>query len=163
MGRRRWALLGAILVGGAALAAPLPVLEVDGAERRVYPLDPGGGFVYEYRQSIYDVPVEERFVVEGGRLRLLRVRSPHPAALEYFRWPGQVQSDGPWLSIDPPGPGGVVEEELVIRVAAAGQQQLRTRPGFFVLLQGLRADLVRVRASTRPLAMWLPLRLTQID
>ena len=159
MRRRHWALLITILVGGAALAAPLPVLEVDGAERRVYPLDPGGGFVYEYRQSIYDVPVEERFQVEGGRLRLLRVRSPHPAALEYFRWPGQVQSDGPWLSIDPPGPGGVVEEELVIRVAAAGQQRLRISSGLAAPLDRMGAEVVRVRASARPLVIWATLRL----
>ena len=157
---RRWAFVGAILAGGAALAAPLPVLELDGGGQRVLALDAGGAFSYEYRQSIYDVPVEERFRLEGGRLRLERVRSPHPAALEYFRWPGEVRPDGAWLSIDAPG---VVEEELVIRVAALGEQKIRTRPGYFVYLGGLRTETVRVRASTRPLAMWLPLWLTQID
>lgn len=160
MARRRWALLGAILVGGAALAAPLPVLELDGGGRRVLTLDAEGAFTYEYRQSIYDVPVEERFRLEGGRMRLLRVRSPHPSALEYFRWPGAVRPDGAWLSIDAPG---VVEDELVIRVAAAGEQRVRTRPGYVLYLSGLRTETVRVRASTRPLAIWLPLRLAQVD
>ena len=157
---RRRALLGAILVGGAALAAPLPVLELDGGGQRVLALDAGGAFSYEYRQSIYDAPVEERFRLEGGRLRLERVRSPHPAALEYFRWPGEVRTDGAWLSIDAPG---VLEEELVIRVAAAGEQKVRTRPAYVVYLGGSGAETVRVRGSARPLAMWLPLWLTQID
>lgn len=160
MRRRRLALLATILVGGAALAAPLPVLELDGEGRRVYALDPPATFTYGYRQSIYDAPVEEHFRLESGRLRLERVRSPHPAALEYFRWPGKVRPDGAWLSIDSPG---VVEEELVIRVAAAGQQSLRTRPGYSVYLGGFRADLVRLRGSTRPLAVWLPLWLQQLD
>ncbi|MBA3374836.1 MAG: hypothetical protein H0U00_03320, partial [Actinobacteria bacterium] len=139
---------------------PLPVLELDGAGRHVYALDPAATFSYEYRQSIYDVPVEEHFRLEGGRLRLERARSPHPAALEYFRWPGEVRPDGAWLSIEAPG---VVEEELVIRVAAAGQQRLRTRPGYVVSLGGLRSELVRLRGSTRPLVVWLPHRLQQID
>ena len=162
MGRRHAALLITVLCGGAALAAPLPVLELDGQRRHVYAVDPGAAFVYEYRQSIYDAPVEEHFRVEEGRLRLLRVRSPHPAALEYFRWPGEVRSDGGWLSIDPPGPGGV-EDELVIRVAPAGGQRLRTRAGYVVRLDGMGAELLRVRASTRPLLAWGPLRVAQSD
>ena len=156
----RWALIAAVLVGGAALAAPLPVLEVVGGGSRVLALDPASGFTYEYRQSIYDVPVHEHFHLENDRLRLVRVRSPHPAALEYFRWPGTVRSDGEWLSIDAPD---VVQEELVIRVAAEGQQRLRMRAGYFVALDGIRADVVHVRAATRPLVLWLPLRVRQID
>lgn len=163
MRRRRAALLITVLCGGAALAAPLPVLELDGGGRRVYAVDPGAAFVYEYRQSIYDAPVEEHFRVEDGRLRLLRVRSLHPAALEYFRWPGDVRADGGWLSIDPPGPGGVVEDELVIRVAPAGAQRLRTGTGHVVRLDGTGAELLRVRASTRPLLAWAPLRVAQND
>jgi hypothetical protein len=165
MRRRRAALLITVLCGGAALAAPLPVLELEGEGegRLVYAVDPGATFVYEYRQSIYDVPVEEHFRVEDGRLRLLRVRSPHPAALEYFRWPGEVRTDGGWLSIDPPGPRGVVEDELVIRVAPAGGQRLRTRAGHVVRLDGMGAELLRVRASTRPLLAWAPLRVAQSD
>ena len=160
MNRRRWALVAAFLFGGAACAAPLPVLELDGGERRVLALDLSGAFTYEYRQSIYDAPVEEHFRLEGGRLRLDRVRSPHPAALEYFRWPGEVRPDGAWLSISAPD---VVEEELVIRVAADGRQRLRTRPGYFVALDGIRTDVVRVRAGARPLLLWLPIRAGQED
>lgn len=158
--KRRWALVAAILIGGAACAAPLPVLELDGGGQRVLALDPAGAFTYEYRQSIYDAPVEEHFRLEGGRLRLERVRSPHPAALEYFRWPGEVRPDGTWLSINAPD---VVEEELVIRVAAEGRQRLRTRPGYFVALDGIGADVVRARAGARPLLLWLPLWLRQVD
>lgn len=154
------ALVATILIGGAAGAAPLPVLELAGGGARLLALDPSAAFTYEYRQSIYDAPVEEHFRLEGGRLRLDRVRSPHPAALEYFRWPGEVRPDGTWLSIDAPD---VLEEELVIRVAAEGQQRLRTRPGHFVALGGLGADLVRVRASTRPLVLWLILWVRQLD
>lgn len=150
--QRRWALVAAILIGGAAGAAPLPVLELaGGGGPRVLALDPSAAFTYEYRQSIYDAPVEEHFRVEAGRLRLERVRSPHPAALEYFRWPGEVRRDGAWLSISAPD---VVEEELVIRVAADGRQRLRTRPGHAVALDGAGADVVRVRASVRPLVQW---------
>jgi hypothetical protein len=57
----------------------------------------------------------------------------------------------------------VVQEELVIRVAAEGQQRLRMRAGYFVALDGIRADVVHVRAATRPLVVWLPLRVRQID
>lgn len=100
MTRRRWALALFAIIGGGA-SRPLPVLELDGAGQRTLALDPGSGFSYEYRQSIYDVPVEELFRVEAGRLRLVRVRSPARAALDYFRWPGEVRADGQWLSIDP--------------------------------------------------------------
>jgi hypothetical protein len=126
----------------------------------VLAVDPASGFTYEYRQSVYDVPVHEHFRLEDDRLRLERVRSPHAAALEYFRWPGAVRSDGEWLSIDAPD---VVQEELVIRVAAEGQQRLRTRAGYFVALDGVGADVVHVRAATRPLVLWLPQRVRQLD
>lgn len=158
MTRRRWALALFAIIGGAALAAPLPVLELDGAGQRALALDPGSGFSYEYRQSIYDVPVEELFRVEAGRLRLVRVRSPARAALEYFRWPGEVRADGEWLSIDAPV---AMEEQLTIRIAAGAEQRLRTGPGHRVALDGLGAEVVRVRAASRPVPVWLALRLVQ--
>lgn len=160
MTRRRWALALFAIIGGAALAAPLPVLELDGSGQRTVALDPGSGFSYEYRQSIYDVPVEERFRVEAGRLRLMRVRSPARAALEYFRWPGEVRADGEWLSIDPPV---AMEEQLTIRIAAGAEQRLRLRPGHVVALDGLGAEVVRIRAASRPAPVWLALRLARED
>lgn len=158
MTRRRWALALFAIIGGAALAAPLPVLELDGSGQRTVALDPGAGFSYEYRQSIYDVPVEEHFRVEAGRLRLALVRSPARAALEYFRWPGEVRADGQWLSIDPPM---AMEEQLTIRIAAGAEQRLRLRRGHVVALDGLGAEVVRVRGASRPLPVWLALRLAQ--
>lgn len=157
---RRWALALLAIIGGAALAAPLPVLELDGAGQRTLALDPDSGFSYEYRQSIYDVPVEEHFRVVAGRLRLLRVRSPARAALEYFRWPGEVRADGEWLSIDAPVS---MEEQLTIRIAAGAEQRLRTRPGLHVALDGVGVEVVRIRAASRPAPVWLALRLAQED
>lgn len=160
MTRRRWALALFAIIGGAALAAPLPVLELEGAGQRTHALDPGSGFSYEYRQSIYDVPVEEHFRVEAGRLHLVLVRSPARAALDYFRWPGEVRADGQWLSIEPPM---TMEEQLTIRIAAGAKQRLRLRPGHFVALDGLGAEVVRVRAASRPVPVWLALRIAQED
>lgn len=160
MTRRRWALALFAIIGGAALAAPLPALEVDGAGQRALALDPGSGFIYEYRQSIYDVPVEEHFRVEAGRLQLVLVRSPARAALEYFRWPAEVRADGEWLSIDPPM---AMEEQLTIRIAPGAEQRLRLGPGHRVALDGLGAEVLRIRAASRPLPVWFALRLAQED
>lgn len=155
MGRRRRALALIAILGGAALAAPLSVLEVEGgASRRTLALEPGSGFQYGYRHSIYDAPVAEHFLLDGQRLRLTEVRSTSREALEYFRWPGPVRDEGSWLSVRPPD---VREDQLTIRVAAGAQQRIH---GAGTLdLAALEADVVQVRAGTRPLAVWLALRL----
>lgn len=162
MPRRRLALLAIAIVGGAALAAPLPVLELDaGAERRTLALDLAGTFSYEYRQSIYDVPVYEDFRHEPGRLRLLRVRSTNAAALEYFRWDAPVRRlDEQHLVVDAPD---VLTPELVIRVARGAEQRIRTRPAYVVYLEGLPSQVVRVGPSWRPLFVWLRTWIAQID
>lgn len=150
------------IIGGAALAAPLPVLEFDaGAESRTLALDLGGAFSYEYRQSIYGVPVYEDFRHEWGQLRLERVRSTNAAALEYFRWDTAVRRlDESHLVIDAPD---VVTPELVIRAAPGADQKVRTRPGYFLYAERWPSDVIRVRPSWRPLAIWLPTWIGQLD
>lgn len=154
MGRRRRALALIAILGGAALAAPLSVLEIEGgASPRALALE-GSGFQYGYRHSIYDAPVVEHFSLDGRRLRLTEVRSTSREALEYFRWPGPVRDEGAWLSIRPPD---VREDQLTIRIAPGAQQRIR---GAGTLdLAALEADVVRVRAGSRPLAVWLAVRL----
>lgn len=150
------------VIGGAALAAPLPVVDFEaGTEGRTLALDFGGGFTYEYRQSIYGVPVYEDFRHAWGQLRLERVRSTSAAALEYFRWDAPVRRlDEHHLVIEAPD---VVTPELVIRVAPGADQKLRTRPGYFLYAERWPSEVIRVRPSWRPLAIWLPTYIAQID
>lgn len=111
-----------------------------------------GDFSYEYRQSLYDAPVQEHFRFDWGRLRLREVRSPSVPALEYFRWPTAIRRSGDSFVIDAPG---IIEDELVIRVAAGARQSIRTRPGYRLELEDFTgADVVRVRGAWRPLAVW---------
>jgi len=69
-------LLFVLILTGAALAAPVPVLAVGSADSSVaLPLADGEPFTSSYVQSIYNAPVVEDLMRHGDAVRLLRVRS----------------------------------------------------------------------------------------
>lgn len=80
-----------LLIAGAALAAPAPFLrlEVAGAGTQHLAVPDDGTFLYRYRHSVYEALVEERYRVEGDRLRQVEIRSADRRALEYYGLPGE--------------------------------------------------------------------------
>jgi hypothetical protein len=141
-----------LLLTGAALAAPVPVLAMgDGTHEFVASLDEGEALTYSYRQSIYDVPVYEEFVRHGDVIDLLRVRSPDIRSIEYFRWDGDPvqEPDGLWYQDAPPSE----HAELVIRIAPLGQQRMTTPRWSYELLPLFGETVVTVRVTRRPFAL----------
>jgi hypothetical protein len=141
-----------LLLTGAALAAPVPVLAMgDGTHEFVASLDEGEALTYSYRQSIYDVPVYEEFVRHGDVIDLLRVRSPDIRSIEYFRWDGDPvqEPDGLWYQDAPPSE----HAELVIRIAPLGQQRMTTPRWSYELLPLFGETVVTVRVARRPFAL----------
>jgi len=148
------ALAAIVLVTGAALAAPVPVLAIgDGAREVIGSLDDGEALTYSYRQSIYDVPVYEEFVRRGDAIDLLRVRSPDIRSIEYFHWDEDPEkaADGLWEAAAPPSE----HAELVVRVAPLGQQRLTTARWSYALLPAFGETVVTIRVVRRPFALTL--------
>ena len=142
----------ALIVTGAAAAAPVPVLAMsDGSHEIVAPLDEGESLTYSYRQSIYDVPVYEEFVRHGDAIDLLRVRSPDIRSIEYFHWDGDPlqEPDGLWYMDAPPSE----HSELVIRIAPLGQQRMTTPRWSYSLLPLFGENVVTIRVAQRPFAL----------
>ena len=142
----------ALIVTGAAAAAPVPVLAMsDGSHEIVAPLDEGESLTYSYRQSIYDVPVYEEFVRHGDAIDLLRVRSPDIRSIEYFHWDGDPtqEPDGLWYMDAPPSE----HSELVIRIAPLGQQRMTTPRWSYALLPLFGENVVTIRVAQRPFAL----------
>ncbi len=132
----------AILGTGAALAVPVPVVSVsDGEARVVSLLRDGEAIEYRYRQSIYGVIVHEQFVRTGDRLDLRRVVAADIRALEYFRWDTAIRREGDAYVTEPPATS---VSELVIRVTAAGEQDLRSAAWRLVLRDRFGERVVRV-------------------
>jgi hypothetical protein len=146
--------IGALVVTGAALAAPVPVLAISsGGDEVLGRLDDGEAVTYSYRQSIYDVPVHEEFVRTGDVIDLLRVRSPDIRSVEYFRWDGNIVQDGggSWVEDAPPSE----HPELVIRVTTLGQQRIASSRWTVVLRDRFGESIVTVRVGQRPLGLVL--------
>lgn len=97
------AILGLLTWTGAALAAPVPVLvATDGRNECAGRLSEGSTFLYRYTQSIYRAPVSEELERRGGRIRMLRARSPDIRAIEYFRWDAEIRHDAQGYVADAP-------------------------------------------------------------
>ena len=149
----RWLALGGAALAAAALVAalrPVTVLEVENAARaRTFRAALGSDepFWVVSQHSMYDQPVTEEFVADGGRIRLEAVSSPSAAVREYF-------------GILAPGERHAVRRamaEIVFRVAAGTPQRLRVggvERSFLEL--GEHGDRLVMRAARRPaLACWL--------
>ncbi len=139
---------------GAALAAPVPVLTMEGDGNVLLGrLEDGASLRYSYRQSIYDVAVREEFVRSADALDLLRVRSPDIRSIEYFRWDGDISqdADGQYTEDAPPSE----HPELVIRVTALGQQRIATDTWSVSLRERFGESIVTARVGHRPLLLVL--------
>jgi hypothetical protein len=146
-----------LALGGAALAAlavlalrPATVLEIENAARGSTfraALEPREPFAVVYHHSMYDQPVTEEFVVEGGRIVLEAVSSPSAAVREYF---GLAAAGERHAVVRP-------MEEVVFRVAAGAPQRLLlggVERSFLEL--GAHGDRLVMRAGRRPAAAaWL--------
>lgn len=153
-GRSRGIVLAAVL--GAALAAPIPVLELRaGGSPTILPLT-GSAFAYTYRQSIYEVPVREELRVTGDAIRIDRVLSPDIRSLEYFRWPGKPSDGGSgMLAWNAPDDLTSVEQ-LRILVTAGGEQRIEAAGRAIDLYREFGDDAsVVVRPARRPALLWL--------
>ncbi len=59
------------------------VLEISSPGRFIRVCE-GDELIHSYTHSMYLAPVDERFIIENGRLRLVSVNTPSVAVLEYF-------------------------------------------------------------------------------
>ena len=138
----------ALLLTGAALAAPVPVLTMTADSGQVVAaLDDGESLEYSYQQSIYLTQVFEDFVRDGDRLKMLRARSADVRAVEYFRWDGEIRQQDGLFTQDAPASDVA---ELVIRITPGRGQTLRTPRWTRDLDGGFGDTVVRVRAERRP-------------
>jgi hypothetical protein len=115
--------LGALLLLGAVLALPVPVLTLmDGRSQIVERLDDGEAYVYSYVNSVYEATVEERHVRRGDALQITGVQSADIRAVEYFRWDGEPVRDGAlWLQ---QAPRANETPRLMIRVTPRYSQRI---------------------------------------
>ncbi len=110
----------------AALAfAPVTVLDVihDGTGRLLWrvPVRAGATVDLDYTNSLFNAPTTDRFVIDGGRLRLVEISSTKEAVLEHAGLAGPHRMrDGRFVA-ERPGP---VLAELTIRIGQTGQQRL---------------------------------------
>jgi hypothetical protein len=140
--------LAAAIATGAALAAPVGVLEVsDGHAVVVRTLEDGDSLSYSYIQSVYNVLVVEEHERAGGLLRMDRVRSIDIKAVEYFRWTTPIRQVDAQFVADAPN---YEVPEFLIRITAPNSQTLRS--GSWSL--DLPARFGETVVTVRPL--WLP-------
>jgi hypothetical protein len=140
--------IAAAIATGAALSAPVGVLEVtDGKTAAMLALEDGEPLSYSYIQSVYNVLLVEEHERAGGLLRMDRVRSSDIKAVEYFRWTTPIQRDGTaYVEDAPPYEVG----EFVIRITTPNAQTLRTRSESLDLPARFGDTVVTVRP------LWLP-------
>jgi len=141
-------ILAAAIATGAALAAPVGVLEVtDGRATEIRALDDGDSISYSYIQSVYNVLVVEEHERDGGLLRMDRVRSSDIKAVEYFRWTTPIRQVGDEFVAEAPT---YEVPEFTLRITAPNAQTLRS--GSWSL--DLPARFGETVVTVRPL--WLP-------
>lgn len=141
-------ILAALIATGAALAAPVGVLEVrSGETAELLPLAEGEPLEYSYIQSVYNVLVVEEHRRSGEQLRMDRVRSSDIKAIEYFRWSTPTRQDGAEYVADAPSHE---VPEFVIRITAPNAQTLRAGSRSL----DLPARFGETTVTVRPL--WLP-------
>jgi len=140
--------LAAAIATGAALAAPVGVLEVtDGRDVEVLPLADGEPLTYSYIQSVYNVLVVEEHERAGGLLRMDGVRSSDIKAVEYFRWTTPIRQDGAEFAASAPSHE---VPEFVIRITAPNAQTLRAGSWSLDLPARFGESVVTVKP------LWLP-------
>lgn len=94
------ALLVAVTAAAAAMASDggtrwIVVRDDAGSELARAALPSSGEFALRYRNSVYESMAEERFTVDGGRLRLLELRADELAVLEeYYTASGATRVGG---------------------------------------------------------------------
>lgn len=146
---RRRRLLAFAVLGAACIALGVrpQVLEVGRSGPRIWVRE-GDIVCLRYTQSMYDVPVEERFRVEGDRLLLFEVDTTD-AALEY-------------LGIERRGANnaGRALQEFFIPADSVGSQSL-SAGGRRIALADVSAEdrRIRVRLTRQPLIVYLVLHL----
>jgi hypothetical protein len=153
---RAWAFvgLGAAILVGAALAAPVGLLRVtDGRTIVLLPFEDGEALSYSYIQSVYNVEVIEEHERAGGFLRMDGVRSSDIKAIEYFRWSTPIQQRGNEFAASAPS---YTVPEFVIRLTAPNAQTLRTRDWSLDLVARFGDAVVTVRPVwvPRAIAWW---------
>lgn len=142
---RRQRILAFVILSAACLAFGIrpQVIEIGHAEPPIWVRE-GDIVCLRYTQSMYDVPVEERFRVEGGRLLLFEVDTTD-AALEY-------------LGIESRGVNNVgrVLQGFFIPGDSVGGHSLSAGDRRIALADVPAQDSrIRVRLSRQPLAVYL--------
>ena len=95
------------------LLLKVTVLEISSPGRLLRVCD-SEELIHSYTHSMYLAPVDERFIIENGRLRLVSVITPSVAVLEYFGLNSQDTAD---LNL--------VFDSFTIPVASAGDHSVK--------------------------------------
>lgn len=105
------ALFSLVMILGLQLK--VTVLEISSPGRLLRVCD-SDELIHSYTHSMYLAPVDERFIIENGRLRLVSVITPSVAVLEYFG-----------LNSQDTGDLNLVFDSFTIPVASAGDHSVK--------------------------------------
>jgi len=141
----------AAVTGAALLSAPVTVLQVthDGTGRLLWrmPVEIGSQIDLDYTNSLFNAPTTDRFVIEGGALRLVEITSTNEAVLEHAGLAGPYEVRSGRFAARRPGP---TLAELTIRIGQTGQQRLVVAGREIPLYRIGVGEAVRVKVSRIP-------------
>lgn len=113
----------AAVAGRADGPARVVAHERDGGAVAELPLPRSGAFALTYRHSYYRRPAEERFVAaEDGSFRLVEIRSPSEAVLDYYEIEGTRMRRGGWWTLRLARPARF--ERMPLAATAVGRRTL---------------------------------------
>lgn len=144
------------MAAAALLLTPVTVLQVthDGTGRLLWRVPVGGGSRIDlnYTNSLFNAPTTDRFVIEGGALRLVEINSTKEAVLEHAGLAGPYETRAGRFAARRPGP---TLTELTIRIGQTGQQRLVVAGREIPLYRIGVGEAVRVSVSRIPRALVL--------
>ncbi len=135
---------------------PVTVLDVrhDGTGRLLWrvPAHTGSTVDLDYTNSLFNAPTTDRFVVDGGKLRLVEISSTKEAVLEHAGLAGPHKVRAERFVAERPGP---VLAELTIRIGQTGQQRLVVDGRDVPLYRAGVGEALHIRVARIPRALTL--------
>lgn len=151
-----WAAAVTVATAAALAFSPTTVLDVthDRTARLLWRVPGRAGSTVDlnYTNSLFNAPTTDRFVIDGGRLRLVEISSTKEAVLEHAGLAGpHKMRDGRFVA-ERPGP---VLGELTIRIGQTGQQRLVVDGREMPLYRVGVGEAVKVKVTRVPRALAL--------
>ena len=118
------AVAAVLVVTGAVLATPVPVVRLEGDDGKTVIRLEGPEFRYYYIHSVYRAPTTELLRVEGREIRLVSVFSDDRRVIELLRWPGEPRREAHGYAQDAPDTPGTRMEELRLLTGRGARQRI---------------------------------------